>query len=114
MAITVNTQQTSSGVVNHSTGFLTNDAGGAVAVSLAVGFVPRMFEIVNITDRIGYKWIAGMTSPSSIKTIATGVRTLEGAESPTIGTIALGTDGTVSVPATIILASKSFTWEAVA
>lgn len=112
MAITTNTQQIAAGVINHSTGVLVNDAGGAVAVSLSIGFIPRMFRIHNVTDRISYEWYTGMTNPGAVKTAAAGTRTLETTEGPTIGTVAAGTDGTVSVPATIILASKTFVWEA--
>jgi len=112
MAITTNTQQIAAGVINHSTGVLVNDAGGAVAVSLSIGFIPRMFRIHNVTDRISYEWYTGMTNPGAVKTAAAGTRTLETTEGPTIGTVAASTDGTVSVPATIILASKTFVWEA--
>lgn len=114
MALTTNTQATSSGVVNHSTGVLVNDAGGAVAVTLNVGFVPRVFRIHNATDRISYEWYNGMTNPGAIKTAAAGTRTLETTEGPTIGGAATNNAGDVSVPATIILASKTFVWEAVA
>lgn len=114
MALTTNTQQNSAGVVNHSTGVLVNDAGGAVAVTLSLGFVPRMFRIHNVTDRISYEWYTGMTNPGAVKTAAAGTRTLETTEGPTVGTAAAGTDGTVTIPSTIILASKTFVWEALA
>lgn len=114
MALTTNTQKSSAGVVNHSTGVLVNDAGGAVAVTLSIGFVPRVFRVHNATDRISYEWYDGMTNPGAIKTAAAGTRTLETTEGPTIGTITASTDGTVTIPATIILASKTFVWEAVA
>lgn len=114
MALTTNTQAQSAGVVNHSTGLLVNDAGGAVAVTLSLGFIPRVFRIHNVTDRISYEWYTGMTNPGAVKTAAAGTRTLETTEGPTIGTVAAGTDTTVTVPATIILASKTFVWEAVA
>lgn len=114
MALTTNTQGVSSGVVNHSTGHLVNDAGGAVVATLSLGFVPRVFRIHNVTDRISYEWYNGMTNPGAVKTVAAGTRTLETTEGPTIGTVTAGTDTTVSVPASIILASKTFVWEAVA
>lgn len=114
MALTTNTQQTSAGVVNHSTGLLVNDAGGAVVATISCGFVPRIFRIHNITDRISYEWYSGMTNPGAVKTVAAGTRTLETTEGPTFGTVAAGTADQVSVPASIILASKTFVWEAVA
>jgi hypothetical protein len=107
MALTTNTQKIETSVHNSSMGKLVNDAGGAVAVTLTLGFVPRYFRIVNVTDRIGYEWFDGMTSPGALKQVAAGTGTLETTEGPTIGT-----DGTVSIPATIILASKTFVWKA--
>jgi hypothetical protein len=114
MALTTNTQEVSAGVVNHSSGLLVNDAGGAVSVTLNVGFLPRVFRVVNITDRITYEWYTGMTNPGAVKTAAAGTRTLETTEGVTMGTAALGTGGQVTIPATIILASKTFAWEAIA
>ena len=113
MAITTNTQSQSAGVVNHSSGTLVNDAGGAVVVVLTLGFVPRIFRLINVTDRIMYEWYTGMTNPGAVKTVAAGTRTLETTEGPTFGTVALGTADQVSLPATIILAAKTFVWEAV-
>ncbi len=113
MAFTVNTQQQAAGVVNIATGVLTNDAGGAVAVTLTLGFDPRIFRIYNITDSISYEWFFGMTNPGAQKQVLAGTRSLQTTEGPTIGTAAAGTLGQVSIPATIILASKTFTWEAI-
>jgi len=112
MAITVNTQSQAGGVVNFATGVLTNDAGGAVAVVLNVGFDPRTFRIMNVTDSISYEWNAGMTNPGATKQVLAGTRSLQTTEGPTMGTAALGTLGQISIPATIILASKTFVWEA--
>lgn len=114
MALTTNTQQQSAGVVNHSTGVLVNDAGGAVSVTLNIGFVPRLFRIMNVTDSISYEWMTGMTNPGATKQVLAGTRSLQTTEGPTIGTAAAGTDGTVTIPASIILASKTFVWEALA
>jgi hypothetical protein len=114
MALTTNTQGISGGVVNHSTGLLVNDAGGAVIATLNVGFVPRIFRIMNVTDSISYEWMTGMTNPGATKQVLAGTRSLQTTEGPTIGTAAAGTAGQVSVPASIILASKTFVWEAVA
>lgn len=113
MALTTNTVQKSAGVVNHSSGHMVNDAGGAVVATLSLGFVPRVFRIVNVTDRITYEWYTGMTNPGAVKTAAVGTRTLETTEGPTFGTAAAGTADQVSIPASIVLASKTFAWEAI-
>jgi hypothetical protein len=112
MALTTNTQSQSMGVANIAQGLLVNDAGGAVAATLSVGFDPRQFRIINVTDQIEYEWHNGMTNPGAIRTVAAGTRTLQTTEGPTFGTAALGTLGQVSIPATILLASKTFVWEA--
>jgi hypothetical protein len=61
-----------------------NDAGGAVAVTLTLGFQPRYFRVVNITDRISYEWFEGMTNPGALKQVAAGTGTLETTEAPTV------------------------------
>ena len=114
MALTTNTKTYSGGVANVAQGLLVNDAGGAVVATLNVGFDPRFFEIENVTDRISYRWYVGMTNPGALKTVAAGTRTLETTEGPTMGTALAGTLGMVSVPASIILASKTFVWRALA
>jgi hypothetical protein len=112
MALTTNTVAQAGGVANFATGVLVNDAGGAVAVVLSLGFDPRTFKIMNVTDSISYEWNFGMTNPGATKQVLAGTRSLQTTEGPTIGTAALGTLGQVSVPATIVLASKTFIWEA--
>lgn len=112
MALTTNTVAQSAGVVNIATGVLVNDAGGAVTTTLDLGFDPRIFRIYNVTDSISYEWFAGMTNPGAQKQVLAGTRSLQTTEGPTIGTAALGTLGRVALPASILLASKTFTWEA--
>ena len=111
MAYTTNTRSDSAGVVNHTTGKLDSDASAAAFV-VSLGFVPRLFKMVNLTDRITYEWAAGMTNPGALKTVAAGTRTLETTEGFTVGTVAAGTADQVTVPTSIMLASKSFYWEA--
>jgi hypothetical protein len=113
MAFTTNTRVDSAGVVNHSSGALVSDAVAA-AFTVSLGFVPRVFRMINLTDRITYEWYTGMTNPGAVKTAATGVRTLETTEGFTLGTVAAGTADVVTVPTSIMLASKSFAWEAIA
>lgn len=112
MALTTNTQQQSASVVNHSTGHMVNDAGGAVTAVISLGFIPRMFRLMNVTDSISYEWYTGMTNPGATKQVLAGTRSLQTTEGFTVGTAALGTAGQVSIPASILLASKTFVWEA--
>jgi len=112
MAFTTNTRVDSAGVVNHSSGFLVSDGGAAVAFVVSLGFVPRIFKLYNITDSISYEWWAGMTNPGAQKQVLAGTRSLQTTEGFTVGTNAAGTADQVSVPTSIMLASKSFAWEA--
>jgi len=111
MAFTTNTRLDSGGVVNFSSGKLDSD-GSAAAFVVSLGFVPREFKMVNLTDRITYEWANQMTNPGALKTVAAGTRTLETTEGPTVGTAAAGTADQVTVPTSIMLASKSFYWTA--
>lgn len=115
MAFTTNTRVDSAGVVNHSSGALVSD-GSAAALTISLGFVPRYFKLVNLTDRISYEWWTGMslTGGAALKTVAAGTRTLETTEGPTFGTVALGTADQVTLSTTLLPASKSFAWEALA
>lgn len=108
MALTTNTQASSAGVVNHKTGYVVSDAGAAAVTTFTLGFIPRIVRFHNVTDRISDEWLTGMASASSIHTVATGTRTLE-----TTNGIAVGTDGTFTVTATTMVASKTFVWEAI-
>lgn len=49
----------------------------AGVITLALGFVPTYFKIVNVTDRITQEWFKGMNKGDFIETAANGVRTLE-------------------------------------
>jgi hypothetical protein len=104
---TTNTSQPVGGVRNHTTGVAVTSTGGATATSFTCGFVPRVVRWQNVTDRIMHEWYYGMASPSATKTIANGTHSLE-----TTDGITVGTDGTFTVAAAIIIASKSHVWEA--
>ena len=108
MALTTNTKAYSAGIVNHATGYVVTDSGTAAATTFTVGFIPRIVRFHNVTDRISDEWLTGMAAASSIHTVAAGTRTLE-----TTNGITVGTNGTFTVTATTILASKTFVWEAV-
>lgn len=131
MALTVNTRGQAMSVDNFASFFLTTDATAAVKTYFHVGFLPRYVIFDNITDRIRDEFVAGMAVDNSIHTVAAGTRTLAASggitlENNTLVTVASSVvmpDGTLvlqplangqqyvlgfSVPAALMLASKSF------
>lgn len=108
MALTTNTQSHTMGVTNHAVGRVVTDAGAAADTTFTVGFVPRIVRFYNVTDRIIDEWFEGMAAYSSVHHIAAGTISLE-----TTNGISVGTDGTFTVKAATIVASKTFAWEAI-
>mgnify|MGYP001558738781 FL=1 len=53
---------------------------GAVIASgvmtLTLGFIPKYFKIINVTDRIMQEWYQGMNQGDYLLTVAAGTRTL--------------------------------------
>lgn len=131
MALTVNTRAQTMSVPNLATFFVTTDATAAVKTYFHCGFAPRYVIFDNITDRTRDEWINGMAADNAIHTVAAGTRTLAASGGITIenGTAVsvvnsvVMPDGTLvltpptggvqyvtgfSVPAALMLASKSF------
>jgi hypothetical protein len=104
---TTNTSQQAGGILNHTTGVAVTSSGAASATAFTCGFIPRVVRWINVTDSIMHEWYYGMTGPGAIKTVLNGTRSLE-----TTNGITVGTDGTFTVAAAIIVASKSHVWEA--
>lgn len=107
MALTTNTQTQAAGITNRATGSVVTDAGAAADTTFTLGFTPTSVRFHNVTDRISDEWVSGMAAYSSIHTVAVGTRTLEVTNGISVGT------GDFTVKAATILASKSFSWEAV-
>lgn len=107
MALTTNTKSQISGVANHTVGRVVADAGAAALTTFNAGFIPRVVRWHNLTDRISDEWFEGMAADSSLHTVAAGTRTLA-----VSGAIIVGTDGTFTIDAGLIVASKTFAWEA--
>lgn len=102
MAVTVVSQNNSESVANMASGKLTTDAATAAAYTLNLGFSPRYFCIVNITDVLVDEWFDGMGANTAIHSVgSTGVKT------STTGITNNG-DGTVTIAAAIMIASKTF------
>lgn len=112
MALSTNTRTQAMGIVNHAVIRAVTDASAAAATTFDFGFAPRVVRIHNLTDRISHEWFEGMADNSALKTVAAGTRTLEAAEGPTMGTQAAGTGNSVTFPAAIMVASKTFAIEA--
>jgi len=108
MALTTNTVSQTGGIANHAVGSIVTDSATAAAATINVGFVPRVVRFHNITDRISDVWYEGMAAASSIHTVAAGTVTLE-----TTNGITVNADGTFTLTAVTMVASKTFAWEAV-
>jgi hypothetical protein len=105
--LTTNSQTNLAGVTNHAVGKIVSDSGSAAAVTVTLGFAPRVVRFHNLTDRISDEWLEGMDSASSLHSVAAGTRTLE-----TTNGIAVS-GNTFTVTATTMVASKTFYWEAI-
>ena len=106
MALTTNTQTNLAGVTNHAAGKIVSDAGAAAAVTITLGFEPRVVRFHNLTDRISDEWYEGMASASALHSVAAGTRTLETANGIAVS------GNTFTLTATTMVASKTFYWEA--
>lgn len=60
MTATVNSQSQSGGIVNHAIGYLNTDAVAAAALTITLGFSPRIVRFHNLTDRISDEWFEGI------------------------------------------------------
>ncbi len=103
MGIATSQVNNAAGIVNRTIQYFTTDAVAAVDTSFSFGFKPRMVQFINLTDRITNEWYEGMAAGYALKTVAAGTRTLE-----TTGGITVNADGTVTIPAALMVASKSF------
>lgn len=106
MALSTNTQTNANGVQNRAIGKIVTDAAAAAIVTITLGFEPRYFKLVNLTDRICDEWFEGMASASSLHVIAAGTQTLE-----LVNGVAVA-GKTVTLTAATMLASKTYAWVA--
>lgn len=105
--VTAPTQTQAAGIVNIAFGSMATDSGAATDTTFTPGFVPRYICWINVTDRVRWEWWQGMTTAQCISTAANGTVTLE-----TTNVIVNNSDGTFTVKAAIIVASKTHCWEA--
>jgi hypothetical protein len=109
MTMTTNSQSNAMGITNIATGLIVTNADAAAAVTIQLGFAPRIVRFRNVTDRISDEWYEGMASASSIHTVAAGTVTLE----TTNGVAVSASANTFTLTATTMVASKTFVWEAI-
>lgn len=72
-----------------------NAAMAAGVITLTLGFVPRKFKIINVTDRVMQEWFEGMNQGDYLETAANGDRTLE-TDDKLVVKIRTGAGGSVS------------------
>ena len=102
------TQTQAGGIVNFASGLAKTDSGAASVSTFTPGFNPRYIRWVNVTDSIMHEWYEGMSATAqSVKTVLNGTRSLE-----TTDVIKNPGDGTFTVEAAIIVASKTHVWQA--
>lgn len=130
MALSGSTARQSESISNHTTLFFTTDATAAVKTYVHLGYVPRYVRFVNLTDRIIDEFWKGMTADNSLHTLANGTVSLAGSGGITLedGTAVSVANSVImpdqtlvlqpvsgvqyvsgfSVPAALMVASKSF------
>lgn len=103
MGIATSTINASNGVLNRTVQAFTTDAVAAADTTFNFGFKPRLVQFVNLTDRITEEWFEGMAATNVLHTVAAGTRTIDANS-----LIVVNSDGTVTVKASAMVASKSF------
>ena len=103
MGIATSTINASNGILNRTIQAFTTDAVAAADTTFNFGFKPRLVKFVNLTDRITEEWFEGMAAGNVLHTVAAGTRTIDANS-----LIVVNSDGTVTVKASAMVASKSF------
>lgn len=123
MALTLANYQTS-GLTDGAVYFTgTTDATAAADQNIYLGFVPKEAWVLNITDLLESRYVAGMTAAHELHTVGStgavtevtteGFTTLAGTEAvPASTLVALGTNGVggpgITLGTNILIASKSY------
>lgn len=87
-----------------------SNAGVALAsgvITITLGFVPRYFKIINVTDRITQEWFHGMNQGDFIETAANGTRTLETDDQVVVAASTTGTAPVTFEPAATVTITAS-------
>jgi hypothetical protein len=108
MTTTIVSQSNTESICNLAVLRFTTDANTAAAQVFTIGFVPRIVRLRNLTDGSSAEWYEGMAAGSAISTTNAGAVSLA-----TTGGLQVNADGTVLVPAGLMVASKVFAMEAI-
>jgi hypothetical protein len=102
------TQNNPTGIAGFAQGSITGTYTAA-DVTLTLGFKPRYFKVINVTDRLTQEWYAGMNVGDFLETAAAGTQTLE-----TDDKLVVNSDGTVTLVAAggIITDNDTVVWVA--
>ena len=103
MGIATSSINAGNGVFNRTVEAFTTDATTAADTTFNFGFKPRLVQVINLTDRITDEWFEGMAATNVLHTVAAGTRTID-----TNSLIVVNSDGTVTLKAAVMVASKSF------
>lgn len=106
MAYTTNTNSMHQ-VRNNTIGQVVSDAGAAADTTFVIGYRPRVVRFINLTDRSTLEWFEGMADDSALLTVAAGTRTLITTAGVT------PTQNGFSIKAASLVASKTYTYEAI-
>lgn len=107
MATSTNSQTNSGGIYNRANGKIVTTSASAAILVLQLGFLPRYVKLVNLTDSITDEWYEGMAAASSLHQVLNGTGSLEATNGITVGS-----DNTITLTATTMVASKTFYWVA--
>ena len=103
MGIATQVLNNSQGVTNRSFLAFTTDAVAAADTVFNFGFKPRYIRFYNLTDRLINEFFEGTAAGTTLQSVAAGTTTLDATS-----LITVGTDNTVTVKASLMVASKSF------
>jgi hypothetical protein len=96
-------------ICNYASQKVVTDATAAADYTVTVGFVPRYIRWLNVTDAVQWEWLDGMSlTAQTMKLNGTGPTYALG----TTDVIVNNNDGTFTVKANIIVASKTHVWQA--
>lgn len=105
MAVT-SSQDNGEGIVRYASGSYLDDAASPADATITLGWTPRYFRWINVTDRDEWEWFDGAASGTTLKTVATGTRTLDTSDA----TIAVS-GSTVTIESTAgIEQNKQYRW----